>query len=106
MGIDIGYNEEKAVEYIRNYLGENRQEKYSDDDILCVADLIWDFYESKGMLSLNDIEGEEELLNVEELIDYVKACVREDEELDIPSADIADIVKGELEYEESLENTI
>lgn len=103
---EIGYNEDKAVRFIRDYMPENIADKYSDDEILCVVDIIWDYYEKKGLLSLNDIDTEEELLNEEELTDYVKQEVKADGDLIVDMADIKYIVKGELEYEESLEDII
>lgn len=106
MNTDLGYNEEKAVKFIRNYMPENINEKYTDDEILTVVDTIWDYYEKKGLLSLNNLETEDELLNVDELVEYVKKEMRQEEDLPVDTGDIPYIVKGELEYEESLEDII
>ena len=106
MSIDQGYQEEAAVKFIRNYLPAEIRDKYTDEEILCVVDVIWDYYEKKGLLSLNDLETEDELLNEDDLIAYVKKEIKDDGELVMDQNDLPYIVKGELEYEESLEDII
>lgn len=97
------FDEDKALVFIRQYVGEKISNKYSDDDILEIIDLIWDYYENKGFLSLDLDETEEEILDADELIAYVKKELANDEDIIIDPADVGVIVKAELEYEESLE---
>lgn len=98
------FSEEKAVEFIRDYVGEKISAKYSDDELLFIIDCIWDYYEDNGMLSLDLEDTEEEILDPDKLIEYVKKTVANDEELVMDPSDISLIVKAELEYEESLED--
>lgn len=98
------FDEDKAVAFIRDYIGEKISAKYSDDEILMVIDCIWDYYEDNGFLSLDLDETEEEILDPDKLIDYVKKTVANDEDLMMDPSDIGAIVKAELEYEESLED--
>lgn len=98
------FDEDKALAFIRNYVGEKVSSKYSDDEILYIIDTIWDYYEKKGFLSLDINETEEEMLDADELTAFVKKEVSNDEELIMDPADIGLIVKAELEYEESLED--
>ena len=100
------FDEEKAVEFIRRVLPENVNMKFSDDEILSVIDIIWDYYEKKGFLSLNLDETEEEQLDPDDLTAYVKKTIKNDEELFMDPKDIELIVKAELDYEESLESYI
>ena len=97
------FDEEKALIFIRKYIGEKISQKYSDDEILEIIDLIWDYYENKGFLSLDLDETEEEILDADELTAYVKKELANDEEIIMDPSDIGLIVKAELEYEESLE---
>lgn len=106
MAEEQGYNEEQAVKFIRNFVPREIEDKYTDDEILLIVDLIWDYYEQKGLLSLNDIETEEELLNEDDLVAYVKNEVKEQQDLLVDPNDIPYIVKGELQYEESLEDVL
>ena len=100
------FDEEKAVTFIRRELPENVETKFSDDEILTVIDIIWDYYENKGLLSLNIEETEDEQLDPDDLIAYVKKTVKEDEDLFMDPKDIELIVKAEVDYEASLEDYI
>ena len=48
---DFLYDEDDAVKYIRNYLPQELKSKFKNDDILYILDLIYDYYESNGLLS-------------------------------------------------------
>lgn len=98
------FDEDKALDFIRKAIGEKISEKYSDDEILYVIDTIWDYYENNGFLSLDMDETDDEILDTDDLINYVKKEAANDEELMMDPADIGQIVKAELEYEESLED--
>ena len=100
------FDEENAVKFIRNELSAVANEKYDDDDILCVIDIIWDYYENKGLLSLNADTTDEEVLDIDDLTEYVKKEIKKDNELVMDPKDIETIVKAELDYEESLESFI
>ena len=98
------FDEDKAIIFIRNYVGEKISAKYSDDEILYIIDTIWDYYERNGFLSLELDETDEEILDPDKLIAYVKKEIANDKELIMDPADIGSIVKAELEYEASLED--
>lgn len=100
------FDEEKAVEFIRRVIPENVNMKFSDDEILLIIDIIWEYYEKHGLLSLNIEESEEEQLDPDELTLYVKKTVKQDDDLMMDPKDIELIVKAELEYEESLEDYV
>lgn len=100
------FDEENAVKFIRAELTPEVNEKYDDEEILCVIDIIWDYYERKGFLSLNLDTSEEEVLDTDDLVAYVKAEVKNDEDLMMDSKDVEKIVKAELDYEESLESFV
>lgn len=98
------FDEDKALIFIRKYVGEKISQKYSDDEILEIIDLIWDYYENKGFLSLDLDETEEEILDADDLIKYVKKQLATDGDLVMDPSDVGQIVKAELEYEQSLED--
>lgn len=106
MNPDYVFDEEKAIAFIRNYIGEAVSRNYSDDDILYIIDIIWDYYEKNGYLSLDAEVSDDELLDPDRLVAYVKKELANDEEIEMDPKDIDKIVKAELEYEESLENLI
>ena len=100
------FNEDNAVKFIRAELPESIREKYDDDKILSIVYIIWDYYEDNEYISLNYIDTEEEQLDVDDLVKYVKKEVKNDQELIMDSKDVELIVKAELDYEESLEDFI
>lgn len=100
------FDEDEAVKFIREELPADVSQKYDDDEILCIIDIIWDYYEKKGFLSLNMDETEEEVLDADDLTKYVKKEVKNDNELMMDPKDVEKIVKAELDYEESLEDFV
>lgn len=101
MSEELKYDEEKAIAFIRNYLPEDKRNNYSDDDILFIIDCMWDFYEDNGFLDLSN--DEDETIDFENLYKYLDKCIKQDGELHICEADLKCIIKGELDYEESLD---
>ncbi len=104
MSDELKYDEDAAVKFIRNTLSESVNNQYSDDEILYVIDIIWDWYEKNGYLSLDADETDEDLLDEENLVAYVKKELKKDKESVMDPKDVAAIVKGELQYEESIDN--
>ncbi|MCM1377314.1 MAG: hypothetical protein NC097_03260 [Clostridium sp.] len=100
------FDEDKAVAFIRKYVGENISSSYTDDEILYIIDIIWDYYEKNGMLTIDSDITEEELLDPEKLTQYVKKELANDHEILMDPRDVDKIVKAELEYEESLEDFV
>lgn len=102
----LRFDEDDAIKFIRKTLSPEMNSRISDDSILYVIDCIWDWYESNGYLEINaDITDEEEI-NFDELVAYVTKQMRRAGELKIDPSDVPDIVKGELQYEESIEDVI
>lgn len=97
------YDEDEAVKFIRAFLPDDIRPKYTDDEILLIIDTIWDWYESKGLTSLENVDSADEELDIDALTAYVKKEIKKDDEMVMDPADIPFIIKGELEYEESLE---
>ncbi len=104
MSDNYTFDEDNAVKFIRASLPEEIREKYTDDEILYVVDIVWDYYEKKGLLSLDNIDTEEELLDIDDLVKYVKKELSSDKESVMDLDDVKYLVKGELQYEESLED--
>lgn len=100
------FDEDNALKFIRMSLPDNINIKYSDDEIFFIIDTIWDYYEKNGFLSLNLDESEEEQLDPDDLISYVKKEIKICEELIMDPKDIELIVKAELNYEASLEDIV
>lgn len=95
------YDETKAVEFINSRL---EGKEYPADELLNVIDMIWDYYESNGMLEI-DYEDDDSDDDIEEqLIEYVKKMLQRDAEANVDIADVPAIVAAELDYENSLDD--
>lgn len=95
------YDEDEAIKFIKNFIPQDIKKKYSDDDILIVMDIIFDYYEDKGLLDI-DCEDEESDVSIPDLVGHVKNTLRKDIDNVIEMDDVMSIVLGELEYEKSL----
>lgn len=99
------YNEKKAIQFILSRLPEDRAKTYSDNEILNVIDIIWDFYEESGLLdpatAMNDDEDDEEK-ELAMLTAHVKKMLSKDKGSTILSEDVDAIIAAEIEYENSI----
>lgn len=96
------FDENEAIAAMRKVLGNEANIKYSDDELLNLIDIIWDFYEQNGLLDLdlNDDSDDDDILP--DLIDYAQRMIRKDRMAVIAVEDVALLVKAEIAYEDSL----
>ncbi len=97
------FDEDKATKYILDALAKNTDitKKYSDDDILEVIDLVWDYYEDHGMLDVDMDEESEgtEAVDKANLIAWVTKMIRKDKSSNVDINDLPAIIDAELAYE-------
>ena len=87
-------DDEKTIEYIKNYLPQELKEKFSDDEFYYFLDLIDEYYSESGILDAQpDADG---------YIEIDKEA-HKDEMGDYDPEEILFIVQGEMEYTESLD---
>lgn len=97
------FDENKAIEAINNALSEAGRATYSDDELLNVIDMIWDYYEENGLLDIDDdFEADEDENIAAELSDYICRMLKKDKEAKIRFEDVPFIVEAELAYEDNL----
>ena len=101
MDNDFLYDDDDAVRFIKKYLPEELKNKFSDDDINYIMDLIYDFYNTKGFFEEEDDDGEVEI-NEDELIAFVVKNALSDGIGKYAADDIALIIQGEMEYCDSI----
>ncbi len=94
------YDEDESVKFIQKHLPEEMQNKFSDDEINYIVDLVYEFYEEKGYLDEDDDTDVE--IDEEELLNYVIKNAEEDKITDYSDEEIEAIVAGELAYCDSL----
>ena len=74
----MDYNEDSAVAYIRKNAATTR--KYSADDVLEIIDIIWDYYEAKGLLSLDFDEDDDSAdgPDIDDLVAHARKVLAKD----------------------------
>lgn len=96
-------DDEKTIEFIKNYLPQELKEKFTDDELYYFLDLIDEFYSESGILEAQpDDEGYVEV-DLEQIVDYIIKEAKKDEMGDFDPEEILFVVQGEIEYGESLE---
>ena len=99
------FDENKAIAYMRKSLSEEQSLKYSDDELLNLIDIIWDFYEQNGLLDIDVTEedpDEDPEAMISELIDYAERMIKKDRNATLAPELIESLVKAEIDYEDSL----
>jgi hypothetical protein len=97
------YDEDDSVKFIRNYLPQELKEKFSDDDIIYVVDLVYEFYDSKGYLNEEEDEEKDIEIDENELVEYVEKNAKKDGIVKFEPEEIIFIVQGELDYCDSID---
>ena len=96
------FDEKQVVKYMRDAVSETSSKLYDDDELLNVVDMIWDWYDDQGLLEI-DNEADDEDINVDALIKYVRKMPSKDKASPILQEDVEPLVMAELRYEQSLD---
>ena len=97
------YDETEVVKFIKNALPQELKDKFTDDEITYVLDILYDFYEEKGFLDDEQSDENDVVdLDEDEIIKYVLKCTRKDKIKEFTEEEITFIIQGEILYCESL----
>lgn len=97
------YDEDNAIAHIR---GKNLPglDRFDDDQLLNIIDIIFDWQEDNGLLDINaNDDDDDDDIDLAELTAYVRKMLRRDKGNLIPDELVQPIVEAELEYENSLD---
>lgn len=96
-------DDEKTIEYIKNYLPSDLKEKFSDDELYYFLDLIDEYYVESGILdSTPDEEGYIDI-DLGKIVDYIVDEAKSDGIGTYDPEEILFVVQGEMEYADTLE---
>ena len=98
MSTEFEYDDVVAVKFIQNYLPVELKEKFSEDDIYYILDVICDFYDEKDWLSEEDDEQEEQ-----ELIQFIIKQAIKDEIGEFSQEEIQLFLAAETAYSDTLD---
>jgi hypothetical protein len=96
--LEFEYDEEEAVKFIQNYLPQELKERFSDDDIYYILDVICDFYEKNDYLNEDDEEKEEQ-----ELLRFIIKQAKKDGIGEYSSEEVLLVLKAEEAYSDTLD---
>ena len=100
----LAYDEDDAVEFIQSCMPKENKGLLSNDDIIYLVDLIYEYYEEKGYLN-DDAEEEIEIeVDEEDLINYVYKHAKSANIKGLTVKVVEAVMEGELSYYESLED--
>ena len=95
-------DDSKTVEYIRNALPQELKDKYSDDILYYILDVINDWFATSGVLDQEpDADGCIDIDN-DALVAYIIKEAKKDKIGSFPADEIILIVEAEADYVDSL----
>ena len=91
-------DDEKTVEFIKNYLPQDLKDKFTDDDLYYILDLIVEYYTTSGCLDAQP--DEEGYINIDqdEIVDFIVKEAAKNEMGPYDPEDVFFVVQGEMEY--------
>lgn len=95
-------DDEKTIEFIKQYLPQELKEKFTDEDLYYILDVIVDYYTTSGCL---DVEPDEEgYINIDQdaIVDFILKASQKDGMGPYEADDVFFVVQGEMEYGNSL----
>lgn len=93
------YDEDEAVKFILNHLPADQKATINDEKVEYVLDVIYDFYEEKGLIE--EDTAEEANIDEEEMFKYLKKCAKKDK-MSVTDDEIQIILESEYEYGKSI----
>lgn len=95
-------DDEKTIEYIKNYLPQELKEKFDDDKFYYFLDVMDEYYAESGILDTEPDEDGYVNIDLEEVAAYIVKEAKKDEVGEYDPEEILFIVQGEMEYGNSL----
>jgi hypothetical protein len=98
---ELLYDDDEAIKFVRKLLSEEASKKFSDDDIAYIIDLVYEYYEYMGYTA-DDNDDVDINIDEDEITAYIVKNALSDGVGKYEADDISLIVRGELEYCDSL----
>ena len=95
-------DDEKTIEFIKNYLPQDLKEKFSDDELYYFLDVIDEYYVESGILDAQPDKDGYIDIDLEKNVDYIIKEARKDEMGEYDPEELLFVVQGEMEYTDSL----
>ncbi|MBR1809756.1 MAG: hypothetical protein IJ776_10280 [Paludibacteraceae bacterium] len=94
---ELVFDESEAIRFILDFIPEEDKQNLTDDDVQYVLDVIYDYYESEGLIEDDTETADEASIDEEKMFEFVKKAVKKDK-MNISDEQIQLILEGEFEY--------
>ncbi len=95
-------DDEKTIEFIKNYLPQDLKGKFSDDELYYFLDVIVDYYTTSGCLDATPDKDGYIDIDQDEIVAYIVKEAKKDRMGDYDPEEILFVVQGEMEYGNSI----
>ena len=91
-------DDQKTIEFIKNYLPQELKEKFTEEDLYYIFDVIVEYYTTSGCLDAQP--DEEGYINIDQdaIVDYVIKAAKKEGMGPYDPEDVFFVVQGEMEY--------
>jgi len=95
-------DDEKTVEFIKNFLPLDLKDKFTDDELYYFLDVMVDYYSTSGCLDVQPDDDGYVNIDQDEIVNYIVKEAKKDGMGDFDPEDVLFVVQGEMEYGNSL----
>jgi hypothetical protein len=96
----LEFDDDAAMAFIINYIPKELKEKVSEDDVEYILDVIYDFYDSHGLI--DEDSTEEASIDEEEMLEYVMKAIKKDKVVNLSPEEVQCLLDGEYQYGKSI----
>ena len=97
------FDENKAIAEMRKALSDEASARISDDELLNIIDIIWDWYDDNGLFDI-DAEADDDVVNTDALCKHVAKMLAKDKMSPVLPTEVEPLVAAELAYEQSIDS--
>jgi len=96
----LEFDDDAAIAFIMDYIPQHVKDKITDNEVEYFLDVIYDYYESKGLIDENSTEAA--AIDEEDMLIYVMDAVKKDKVIKLTEEEVRYILDGEYQYGKSI----
>lgn len=96
----LEFDDDKAIEFILQYIPQSLKSKLTADDVSYFLDLIYDYYESNGYIDENSVE--ETSIDEEAMMDFIMKALKKDQIIKLTEEEVEILLDAEYQYGKSI----
>ncbi|MBR4366728.1 MAG: hypothetical protein IKP43_08110 [Bacteroidaceae bacterium] len=97
MLLDAEYDAQE-VEFIKNYLPSEVKDKFSEEQIYYILDVICEYYSEKGVFDEDADDDSEIEIDLDDVAEYVAQKAKKEDMGDFDPEDLLFIIQGDFEF--------